>query len=119
METGSRAVPAYVPGHQLLSGRTVLLTAAAGAGIGFAAAKKSLEEGATCVVISDIHERRLAQAVEALQSVAPDAQIAGVLANVTDESAVQQLVAEAERVSGGVDVLINNAGLGGTCSYWI
>ena len=116
METGSRAVPAYVPGHQLLAGRAVLLTAAAGAGIGFAAAKKSLEEGATCVVISDIHEGRLAQAVEALQSVAPDAQIAGVLANVTDESAVQQLVAEAERVSGGVDVLINTAGLGGTCS---
>ena len=55
METGSRAVPAYVPGHQLLAGRAVLLTAAAGAGIGFAAAKKSLEEGATCVVISDIH----------------------------------------------------------------
>ena len=88
METGSRTVPAYVPGHQLLSGRTVLLTAAAGAGIGFAAAKKSLEEGATCVVISDIHEGRLAQAVEALQAVAPEAQVAGVLANVTDESAV-------------------------------
>ena len=68
METGSRTVPAYVPGHQLLSGRTVLLTAAAGAGIGFAAAKKSLEEGATCVVISDIHEGRLAQAVEACRS---------------------------------------------------
>lgn len=116
METGSRAVPAYVAGHQLLLGRTVLLTAAAGAGIGFAAAKKSLEEGASCVVISDIHEGRLAQAVEALEAVAPDAQIAGVLANVTDESAVQQLVAEAEQISGGIDVLINNAGLGGTCS---
>lgn len=116
METGSRTVPAYVPGHQLLSERTVLLTAAAGAGIGFAAAKKSLEEGATCVVISDIHEGRLAQAVETLQAVAPEAQVAGVLANVTDESAVQQLVAEAEQISGGIDVLINNAGLGGTCS---
>ena len=116
METISRAVPAYVPGHQLLSERAVLLTAAAGAGIGFAAAKKSLEEGASCVVISDIHEGRLAHAVETLQSLAPDAQVAGVVANVTDESAVQQLVAEAERVSGGIDVLINNAGLGGTCS---
>jgi 3-oxoacyl-[acyl-carrier protein] reductase len=116
METDSRAVPAYVPGHQLLSGRAVLLTAAAGAGIGFAAAKKSLEEGATCVVISDIHEGRLTQAVKVLQSVAPDAAVAGMVANVTDESAVQQLVAEAERVSGGIDVLINNAGLGGTCS---
>jgi 3-oxoacyl-[acyl-carrier protein] reductase len=51
-----------------------------------------------------------------LQSVAPDAAVAGMVANVTDESAVQQMVAEAERVSGGIDVLINNAGLGGTCS---
>ena len=104
MDTGSRAMPTYVPGHQLLSGRAVLLTAAAGAGIGFAAAKKSLEEGATCVVISDIHEGRLTQAVQALQVIAPEAQVAGVLANVTDESAVQQLVAEAERISGGIDV---------------
>ena len=46
MESDSRALPAYVPGHQLLAGRAVLLTAAAGAGIGFAAAKKALEEGA-------------------------------------------------------------------------
>ncbi len=116
METDSRAVPPYVPGHQLLSGRAVLVTAAAGAGIGFAAAKKSLEEGASCVVISDIHEVRLAQAVEALQWLAADAEVFGVAANVTDEPAVQQLVSEAERVSGGIDVLINNAGLGGTCS---
>ena len=116
METDSRAVPPYVPGHQLLSGRAVLVTAAAGAGIGFAAAKKSLEEGASCVVISDMHEARLAQAVEALQSLAADAEVVGVAANVTDEPAVQRLVSEAERVSGGIDVLINNAGLGGTCS---
>ena len=35
-----------VPGHALLEGRTVLITAAAGAGIGFAAAKRCVEEGA-------------------------------------------------------------------------
>ena len=69
-------------------------------------------------MISDINER-LAQAVEALQAVAPEAQIAGVLANVTDESAVQQLLAEAERISGGIDVLINNAGLENGNRYWI
>ena len=39
-----------------------------------------------------------------------------MVANVTDEAAVQNLVSEAERVSGGIDVLINNAGLGGTCA---
>ena len=116
MESDSRALPAYVPGHQLLAGRAVLLTAAAGAGIGFAAAKKALEEGAAWVVISDIHEGRLSQAVEALQAISADAKVVGVVANVTDEAAVQNLVSEAERVSGGIDVLINNAGLGGTCA---
>ena len=116
METDNRVLPPYVPGHQLLAGRSVLLTAAAGAGIGFAAAKKSIEEGASCVVISDIHEGRLSQAVEALQSIAEDAQVLGVLADVTNETAVQNLVSEAEQASGGIDVLINNAGLGGTCS---
>ncbi len=90
MQTDSRSLPAYVPGHGLLRDRSVLITAAAGAGIGFAAARKAIEEGASHVVISDIHEGRLATAVDALN--------------------------EAERFSGGVDVLINNAGLGGTCS---
>jgi 3-oxoacyl-[acyl-carrier protein] reductase len=34
--------PAYVPGHKLLDGKSVLITAAAGAGIGFAAARKAV-----------------------------------------------------------------------------
>jgi len=51
--------PPYVKGHNLLSGKSVLITAAAGAGIGFAAALKAAEEGCRGIVISDVHEKRL------------------------------------------------------------
>ena len=47
-------IPLYPPGRNLLAGQTVLVTAAAGTGIGFAAAKRCLEEGAR-VLVSDIH----------------------------------------------------------------
>ena len=52
--------PPYVEGHSLLEGKGVLVTAAAGTGIGFATAKRCMEEGAR-VVISDKHERRLGE----------------------------------------------------------
>jgi 3-oxoacyl-[acyl-carrier protein] reductase len=48
------APPPYVPAHDLLRDKTVLITAAAGAGIGFATAKRCAEEGAR-LFISDIH----------------------------------------------------------------
>ena len=106
--------PPYVPGHQLLAGKSVLITAAAGAGIGFAAARRAVEEGARAVVISDVHEGRLGQAAETLQSLEGDAAIHAQLADVTDEAAVRQLVMTAEQHTGGIDILINNAGLGGS-----
>ena len=106
--------PPYVPGHNLLAGRSVLITAAAGAGIGFAAATRAAEEGARAVMISDVHAGRLEKAVEALRENTGLAAVHGRLADVTVEGDVQGLVEEAEEKLGGVDVLINNAGLGGT-----
>ncbi|HKR40194.1 MAG TPA: short chain dehydrogenase, partial [Paraburkholderia sp.] len=61
-------VPDYVAGHGLLRGKSVLVTAAAGAGIGFAAARRCAEEGCRALFISDVHERRLNEAVETLRS---------------------------------------------------
>ena len=110
----SKSIPPYVPGHNLLDGKTVLITAAAGGGIGFSAATRALEEGARAVMIADIHERRLAEAVEKLQEVNPEAQVRGEVANVTSEDDVQSLISQAEEFTGGVDILINNAGLGGS-----
>ena len=61
-------LPRYVEGHNLLAGKSVLITAAAGAGIGFAAARKCVEEGCRAITISDIHEGRTAKSVEALKA---------------------------------------------------
>ena len=106
--------PSYVPAHGLLKGKSVLVTAAAGGGIGFATAKRCLEEGARALVISDVHERRLNEAVASLQKDFAGAAVHGKLASVTVEAEVQALVEEAETKTGGVDVLVNNAGLGGS-----
>ncbi len=105
--------PQYVAGHGLLKGRSVLITAAAGAGIGFSAARRCAEEGCRALMISDIHPRRLEEAVAKLKEETGLAEIYGQLCNVTSEAEVQALVAAAESQLGGVDVLINNAGLGG------
>ena len=105
-------MPEYVPGHQLLAGKSVLITAAAGAGIGFAAAKRALEEGCRALMISDIHAKRLEESVMALRRDHGVEHVWGHLCNVAVEEEVQALVAAAEAQLGGVDVLINNAGLG-------
>ncbi len=98
--------PDYPPGRGLLAGKTVLVTAAAGSGIGFATAKRCVEEGAR-VAITDIHERRLHESAEQIGAHA-------VLANVTAQADVDRCIAEVIRELGQLDVLVNNAGLGGT-----
>ena len=110
----SNKAPSYVEGHKLLAGKSVLITAAAGAGIGFSAAQRAVEEGARAVVISDIHDARLAQAIETLSALSPKTNVHGIRADVTQEQEVQHLVSTADDRVGGVDILINNAGLGGT-----
>ncbi|MEE9606941.1 MAG: SDR family oxidoreductase [Myxococcota bacterium] len=107
----SRTVPAYPPGRDVLAGKTVLVTAAAGTGIGFATARRCAEEGAT-VMISDLHERRLLESaaeLEKLTGVRPASQ----LCDVTREEEVRALVEAAVSALGRIDVLVNNAGLGG------
>jgi 3-oxoacyl-[acyl-carrier protein] reductase len=101
------SVPATPPpAHGLLDGKTVVVTAAAGTGIGFATAERCIEEGAT-VVVSDHHGRRLGEAAEQLGAL-------GVVCDVTREDDVQRLVDTAVGELGRVDVMVNNAGLGGT-----
>ena len=105
-------VPDYPTGHQLLAGKSVLVTAAAGTGIGFATAKRCAEEGAT-VVVSDKHERRLGEAADELAAIA-STKLVAIPCDVTDEASVQALFDGAVAATGGLDVVVNNAGLGGT-----
>ncbi|MFI6089823.1 SDR family oxidoreductase [Streptomyces sp. NPDC051218] len=105
--------PTYVPGHGLLAGRTAVITAAAGAGIGGATARRFLEEGAR-IVIGDAHPRRTKETVEALAGEFGGDRVEGMPCDVTDEAQVQALYDLAEQRHGGLDIVVNNAGLGGT-----
>ena len=99
-------------GHHLLQDKVVVVTAAAGTGLGGAAARRCLEEGAQ-VVLSDQHRRRLAATHEEL-TVAHAGRVHSQPCDVTDEAQVQALIEAAVAHFGRIDVLVNNAGLGGT-----
>lgn len=94
--------------HDLLRDKVVVVTAAAGTGIGSAVARRCAEEGAQ-VVVSDWHERRLEKTAAELGTYA-------IACDVTDEQQVQALIDGTVAEYGRLDVLINNAGLGGTSS---
>jgi 3-oxoacyl-[acyl-carrier protein] reductase len=108
------SAPPYPSSHGLLAGRTVLVTAAAGTGIGFATARRAAEEGAT-VALSDRHERRLAEAADQLAELTGTRPLA-VPCDVTVEADVQRLFTTVAAQLGHLDVLVNNAGLGGTAA---
>ena len=104
--------PEETPGHGLLLGRKVVVTAAAGTGIGFATARRALLEGAD-VVLSDWHERRLGEAADQLAAEFDGQTVGKVVCNVQSTADVDALIASAADSLGRIDVLVNNAGLGG------
>ncbi|MFN8356896.1 MAG: bifunctional aldolase/short-chain dehydrogenase [Spirosomataceae bacterium] len=98
-----------MPKPKALSGRVALVTGSAG-GIGKAIAKKFAEEGA-CVIINDINEERLEGAkAEFVKTFGKDA-VASTLLNVTDEVSTTQALDAACLAFGGVDIVVNNAGI--------
>ena len=98
-----------MPKPKALSGRIALITGSGG-GIGKAIAKKFAQEGA-CVILNDNNSERLEEArAEFLKSFGKDAVAAGVL-DVTDAATIQQTIDAAVLAFGGVDIVVNNAGL--------
>ena len=88
-----------------VKGKRVLITAAA-SGIGYAFAKTFAENGAA-VHICDIREDFLADCKKNLPNVGT------TLTDIADPAQVDRLFDEAENHLGGLDVLINNAGIAG------
>lgn len=90
---------------QSLQGRRALITAGAG-GIGLAIARRLIEAGATCMVC-DVDQAAL-DASEALVGAGH-----AVKADVASEADVAALFAQVKQKLGGLDILINNAGISG------
>lgn len=101
-----------VGANRMLEDKVVVVTAAAGAGIGAATARRCIEEGAT-VVISDHHLGRLERAADGLEATHGVRPLA-VRCDVTIEEDVQDLFHRAIAKHDRVDVLVNNAALGAT-----
>lgn len=98
-----------MPKPKALSGKIALVTGSAG-GIGKAIAKKFVEEGAV-VLINDNDSARLEQAVAEFSAKYGKDVFASALLDVTSQSAIKQAFAESAIAFGGVDIVVNCAGL--------
>ena len=90
-----------------LEGKIALITGAS-YGIGFAIATAYAKAGAT-VVFNDIRQELVDQGMAAYRELGIDAR--GYVCDVTDETAVQELIKTIEQDVGSIDILVNNAGI--------
>ncbi len=90
-----------------LEGKVALVTGAS-YGIGFAIASGLAKAGAK-IVFNDIKQELVDKGIDAYKEIGIDAK--GYVCDVTDEAAVNELVATIEKEVGVVDILVNNAGI--------
>ena len=88
--------------------RVALVTAAAGAGIGAAVARRLTHDGFH-VVVTDAHERRCQQFADALAEEV-GREVSAHHLDVTDHDQVRAVISEVVATEGGLDLLVNNAG---------
>jgi NAD(P)-dependent dehydrogenase (short-subunit alcohol dehydrogenase family) len=91
-------------------GRIALVTAAAGAGIGQATARR-LAAGGARVVVTDIHERRTREVSAAIAEAYPDTTVVGLPMDAGDRGQIDAVVDEIARALGPVQILVNNAAI--------
>jgi rhamnulose-1-phosphate aldolase/alcohol dehydrogenase len=98
-----------MPKPKPLSGRVALITGSAG-GIGKAIAKKFIEEGAV-VVLNDMNAERLAETATEFQNLYGKDAFTAILLDVTRNKQIREAMQMAALCFGGVDLVVNNAGL--------
>ena len=98
-----------MPKPKPLSGRIALITGSAG-GIGKAIAKKFAEEGA-CIVLNDINQERLDDAVQEFEKIFSRDAVTSTLLDVSNELSIERAFADTVLAFGGVDIIISNAGI--------
>ncbi len=91
-------------------GRVALVTAAAGAGIGKAIARR-LAAGGARVVVSDIHARRTAEVAEQLAREFPETAVLGLPLDAGDREQIDAVVARVAQALGPIQILVNNAAI--------
>ncbi|WP_205814106.1 glucose 1-dehydrogenase [Microbacterium sp. K24] len=90
-----------------MTNKRVLVTGGA-QGIGFAVAKRFVEEGATVTITDIAQQDKIDESVRALEA---PGRAFGVRLDVTDEGAISRVFADAAERMDGFDVLVNNAGI--------
>ena len=90
-----------------LEGKVALITGAS-YGIGFAIAKGMAKAGAK-IVFNDLKQEFVDKGLANYKEAGIDAK--GYVCDVTDEAAVNELVAKIEKEVGNIDILVNNAGI--------
>ena len=99
-----------MPNAQLLAGKVVLITGGS-RGVGLATARLLTQQGAGVALVGRDAEQ-LAVAEESVREAMPGAPVVGISADVTDPASMERAVQQSEAQLGGVDVLVNNAGIG-------
>lgn len=100
---------ARMPKPKSLAGRVAFITGGAG-GIGTAIAAKLLSEGA-CVVLADIDQASLDEVTGGFGKTYGKDNVRGIKMDVTSEAAVISAMNETALAFGGVDIVVNNAGI--------
>lgn len=92
-----------------LNGKVAIITGGAG-GIGAATGRLFCEQGAR-VVLVDLDPQAMAAACGAIRAGVPGAQLSELIVDVGIEASAAKIVAHARSTFGGLDVLVNNAGI--------